>query len=295
MAQAGTLSGIDERACLRYTQLRQTEEGGFCFYANREWGVQDPNTPDTLAAVTILHLLGQPVPARERCIAWLHAQQDVRGEYPSLVIGYAALKALRLLGSAPLRDPRSFLRHAAGLLGLDDETGRAPTSDLAAACRCIELWHDFGLAASAHTRTRIAALLERRRAPNGAYGAENPTLSETASAVALAGAFEIEVDAGAIVRHLRQCEGPPFGINVAPLAGAADLQSQRAALWLLRRFAARPRYPELVRRHVAQCQDDRGGFGRSPGAIARLSDTRRALEILDCLAQAGAGPAMRNA
>ena len=46
--------GIDAEACYRYTLSRQTEEGGFCFYAYPEWRVAEPNALDTQAAVAIL-------------------------------------------------------------------------------------------------------------------------------------------------------------------------------------------------------------------------------------------------
>ena len=120
MAAALRWTTIDVEACYRYTLGCQTSQGGFCFYQCPEWGVEEPNTPDTCAAVEILGLLNRPVPSVERSKAWLQAEQDASGGYPTFVIGYAALKSLRLLDAAPLRDPRRFLGEVAKMLRLTD-------------------------------------------------------------------------------------------------------------------------------------------------------------------------------
>ena len=70
--------------------------------------------------MAIFGLLELPVPRAERCQAWLRALQDRSGGYPTLVIGYAALRGLQLLGAEPQRDPRQFLREMAEMLGLTD-------------------------------------------------------------------------------------------------------------------------------------------------------------------------------
>lgn len=277
--------GIDARACVDYVLGHQTTEGGFCFYSYRPWGVEEPNTPDTLAAVSILGLLERPVPRRESCTEWLQAQQDARGGYGTLVIGYAALTALARLGAAPARNPREFLDRTGALLGLTGTGERVHTRDLHAVLKCIELWRAHGIVAQQEVRTRVAALLERLRAARGGYVSASASLPETVAAVALADEFDIHVDAKRLLAYLRRCEGPPYGFNVAPWAVSSDLEAQRAALWLLRRFGARPRHPVLVREFVALCQTASGGFGRAHGAIARLSDSLHALEILSFLSE----------
>ena len=54
---------------------------------------------------------------------------------------------------------------------------------------------------------------------------------------------------------------------------------------MLRRFGAAPRDPSSGAEYVAGCQTPRGGFGRVPGAVPRLDDTLRALEILGMLSE----------
>lgn len=282
---------IDVQACVRYTLERQTTDGGFCFYTYHPWGVEEPNTPDTLAGVAILDMLGQPVPNRARCIAWLRSQQSDRGGYATLVIGYAALKALAKLGAAPAYGPRVFLKQTAATLGLTGSGGCACTCDLTDVLKWVELSREHGLAPSGGLKARVAELLERQRTQDGGYGACGASLPETAAALALAGALDIRVDDDAILAYVRRCEGLPYGFNVAPAAVSSDLDSQRAALWLLARFDARPRHAAQVRRFVAQCQSAVGGFGRAPGAIARLVDSLRALEILSLLSESKASGA----
>lgn len=282
--------GIDVEACYRYTRSRQTRQGGFCVYLYRAWGVEEPNTPDTHAAVAILRLLDRTVPEVERCIGWLQAQQDSAGGYPTLVIGSAALKTLQLLGGQPLRDPCRFLKHQARVLHLTNPAHLQFPGQLASAWQCIALWQDYGLTVTEQMRQALAAGLRRLRGDHGGYGAPGPNLLDTAAAVALAAALDVPVDRE-MLAYARQCERPPSGFNITPLAGSSSLESQHAGLQVLRHFHALPGDPALIRGYVARCQTASGGFGRAPGAIPRLDDTLRALEILAILGLADAQPA----
>jgi hypothetical protein len=282
-AAADILGGVDTEACYRYVVEHQTREGGFCFYAYRPWGVGEPNAPDTHAAVDILTILERPVPAREHCIAWLRMLQDHDGGFSTLVIAYAALEALRTLGAAPAKDPREYLRETARSLGLTDGE-REPTRWVAGAYCCIELWEKWGLEPDAAMRARVRTLVGRLRRAEGGFGDSGASLPETAAAVALGAAQEGDV-AREVLAYVRRCEGPPYGINVAPSALSSDLESQWAGAWLLARLGAQLRYAALVREFVALCQNPDGGFGRSPGSVPRLSDTLLALRTLGLLAR----------
>lgn len=79
---------------------------------------------------------------------------------------------------------------------------------------------------------------------------------------------------------VRRCERPPFGIDVNPTSVSSSLECLRAGLHLLCLFGVTPMYPEEIRNFTRSCQTDTGGFGRAPGAIARLDDTLQALKIL---------------
>jgi hypothetical protein len=277
--------GIDVDACYRYILGRQTVDGGFCFYVYHDWGVEEPNAPDTHAAVASLGLLGRPVPRRAAVVDWLKARQDPRGGYPTLIIGHATLTALRFLGEAPLRDPSRFFGEIAGIYGLTDAAGREPAGWLHNALRCVELWRDHGLPLGARVRTRVGAALRRLRQEDGGYGAPGASLPDTGAAVALAAALGLPTDRAAFA-YVRQCEAPPYGFNITPSASSSGLESHHAALMVLCHFGTGPREPALIRDYVASCQTQRGGFGRVPGAVPRLDDSLRALEVLSMLGQA---------
>jgi len=275
---------IDLAACRRYTLACQTSQGGFCFYAYPEWGVEEPNAPDTWAAVAILDLLNSPMPRAAQCRAWLAAEQDTSGGYPTLVIGHAVLRALRLLGAEPRRDPRPFLVEMARRLGLADPSRMAFSEWLVAARDCIELWQSYAIAISERERVGIGAALARLRHADGGFGAPASNLPETAAAVTLTAAAGLPVDPKALA-YVRRCEGGPYGFNTTPSAVSSGLAVHLAGLEVLRHFGEHPREPTLSRRYVARCQTLLGGFGRVPGAIARLDDSLRALQVLSKLAE----------
>jgi hypothetical protein len=81
-------------------------------------------------------------------------------------------------------------------------------------------------------------------------------------------------------------ENPPHGFNSMPPARSSSLENQRAGMRILHSFAARLRYPDLVRGYVQSCQTPDGGFGRASGAIPQLAETRLALQVLLMLAPA---------
>jgi len=274
---------IDVESCYRYTLGCQAIQGGFAFYACPEWGVEQPNAPDTYAALEILRLLGRGVPEREHCKAWLKAQQDIFGGYPTLVIGYAALKALRLLKSEPLRDPRPFLRRTAEILRLADPPGEKRAGWLAGALRCAELWQAYQMDVTEPMRDGIGTALGRLRGEDGGYGAPGQNLPETAAALDLASALGMPIDYE-VLAYARRCEQGPSGFNITPYAVSSGLESQQAGMRILSHFGALPRDPQLIRQYVVSCQSSLGGFGRVPGAISRLEDSLRALQVLLLLA-----------
>jgi hypothetical protein len=56
--ESGTASyvSLDREAAGRYVLGRRTPAGGYSFYRTPEWGVEEPNAPDTLAAIESLRL-----------------------------------------------------------------------------------------------------------------------------------------------------------------------------------------------------------------------------------------------
>lgn len=275
-------AAIDVEACYRYTLGRQTRQGGFCFYTHAEWGVEEPNAPDTRAALEIVAKLGRSIRNPLQCVAWLRAQQDASGGYSTLIIGDAALKALQRLNAEPERDPRRFLIDCSERLRLAAPDGQRHQGWLSAARRCVELRGLYDIAVTTAVRKAVASALTSLRGSEGGYGAPGANLPETALALTLAVAVGLPAPVECL-SYARECEEPPHGFNVRPHASSVNLESQSAGMQILHHFGERPRNPGRVRNYVAACQGTGGGFGRVPGAIPRLDDTLSALEILSLL------------
>lgn len=200
------------------------------------------------------------------------------------MIGYAALKALRLLAAKPRCDPRRFI-------GRWDEILRAgggprPASGwLADLLRWIELCEDFAVIPSHQMRDRSRAALAPLRDEGGGYGSPGANLPDTAAMLEISARFSLDAP-DSILAYARRCEAPPFGFNITPAGAGSNLATSLAGMRILRHYGVRPAYPDQVRFFVASCQTATGGFGRAPRAIAQLNETLRALEVLMLIAAA---------
>ena len=274
--------GIDLDACYRYTVSRQTSVGGFSFYRHPEWGVDEPNAPDTCAAVEIMAALGQAMPNVPSCVAWLRAQQADSGDFPTWTIGHAVLKALRYLGERAGRDPHPYLLECAERLSVSAAKARVHPGWLLQAARCVELFRVLELDLPSAFREKIPKALASLRNTDGGYGATGSSLPESVQALELS--LEIGVPGPTeLSSFARQCEGPPQGFSIAPHSASSALETQLAGLQILQHFAIRPRRPAEIESYVASCQMATGGFGRAPGATERLDDSLHALQILALL------------
>lgn len=279
MDDARSLRDVDRDAVAKYALGQQTRSGGFSFYAYSAWGVDEPHVADTYAAIAILRILDVPVPRFEACRAWLLHEQDPSGGYPMLGIAYSAFKALQLLGAHPLYDPRGYLQRSAQALGLADP----PTLNLAGKAervlQCLKLWHacdiPIGAAMTGVVRDAVAQL----RGQDGGYGTPGANVVETAAAMELCNIVGLPLDPEAL-GYVQRCEKPPFGIDITPSSVSSSLECLHAGLRILYRFGVASKYPAAICRYVHSCRTGMGGFGRAPGAITRLDDTLRALQIL---------------
>ena len=273
---------IDLEACYRYTLSRRTRSGGFSFYRHPEWGVEEPNAPDTCAAVEIVAALGQAMPDARGCIAWLQGQQGNSGDFETWTIGHAVLKALRHLGGEPERDPSAFLLECAERLRVSAAKAKDQPGWLLQAARCAELFKILELEIPTALGETLPGALASLQHADGGYGAAGSGLPESALALALSLEIDVPVP-GELLSFARRCEGPPHGFNIAPLSGSSALETQLAGLQILQHFGKRPGRPAEIESYVASCQMATGGFGRAPGAVERLDDTLRALQILALL------------
>jgi len=179
------LAPIDVEACYQYVLGRQTGHGGFCFYRHAEWGVEEPNAPDTWAALEVAAKLNRQVPKPLKCVTWLGAQQDRFGRYWTLLIGYAALMALRRLHAEPERDPKPFILEWSERLQLAAGNPRCGQGWLSGAQRCMELRLVYDIAVTATVQRTISKALTSLRGSAGGYGSPGANLPDTALALTL--------------------------------------------------------------------------------------------------------------
>ncbi len=275
---------IDIQACMRYIASRQDPDGGFCFY--RDFGVNESNAPDTLAAVAGLNLLGEPVPRRPDVATWLRRQQRDKGDFATLTIAWACVKALRLLETEPEHDARPYaLGWAQRLL----RPGKTPGGGtLRALVQITDLLDILAIVPGREISEAGLRLLKDLEGPEGGYGAPGASLVDTWRALQVAGRLDGNLETEAL-DYARCCEHPAYGFNIAPRAVTTAVEVQVAGLEVLARCGASPRYAGAARRFVAACQTPQGGFARVPGALTRLEDTWLGLRALDCLSRLAGG------
>lgn len=266
-------------ACHQFVLSRQTQDGAFCYYLDRPWGVEEPNAKDTYAAVAILKMLGRPVPHAAKCTRWLLAQQELGGSYSTLVIGHAVLRALRIIGVEPLHDPRPFIRTITHAQSFTDPAGLEFSGWLANAVRSAELCHDFDVTINEEMREKMQAWLGQYWCEDGGLGSPRSNLLDTGLAAELSVSLRLPVHPQAL-DYARRCESSPFGFNLTPNCATSSLEIQRAGLQILACFDACPANPSVIRGYAASCQTALGGFGRVPGAIPGLVESQCALEVL---------------
>lgn len=265
---------LDHRAAADYVLRRQTPAGGFCFYRTPQWGVEEPNAPDTLAALASLLLLGVEPPAPEATGQWLRHLQNDEGGYPSLTIGWAALRGLELLGSAPLRSPRTWL---AGWAQRLLTTRRAVPQDMRAAIQGLLRLAEL-LALDPDQSTEVAHLLAVSAESRGGWARPGADVETTALAVQLARrAGEIPVDSRAVGRFLRGCEDSAVGIRVRPDSHATTVGALWGGLVIAAALEMPPRWPAAIAASLVLLQRPNGGLGARHGAVATLRDTWRGL------------------
>ena len=271
--------GFDVAACHRYILNRQDRDGGFCFY--RGMGVEESNAPDTHHAIVSLGLLGAEVPRREAVIAWLRELQDAVGAWATLTIAWHGLSALRLLGARPRQDPRLYLEaQAEQIRGWQDQelfwsSALVRLSAWAVLCR------DGGVVLASVEVQAVARFLHSLRGPLGGYGRPGEDLIDTRMALTVLDALGLGLDRAAL-GYIVSCKDRSSGFRLVPDTPTSSVEAVHAGIAALALYG-KTLEPELwaaARAFLRSCQDGRGGFGRTTGAIASLTDTALALEVL---------------
>ncbi|MGD0219502.1 MAG: hypothetical protein ABSC73_03430 [Acidimicrobiales bacterium] len=274
---------LDGEAAGRYVLGRRTPSGGYSFYRTPEWGVEEPNAPDTLAALECLRLLDLPAPEPELTAKWLRSLQDGGGGYPTLTIGWATLRALAILGYEPDRRPTAWVaEHEEALLrtGGNRDWGGA----LREALHVAELRRLDGTARPARARDPFSGLVAGARDPLGGWARPGPDLETTAVAVLIAGPAHLsQPDRSRTEEFFRRCEDHVFGLRLQPDAGATGVGALWGGVELAEGLRLEPKYPTAICESLAVLQRADGGLGARHFAISTLRDTWRGLDAAQLL------------
>jgi hypothetical protein len=289
---------FDRAAMARYVLSRRTPEGGYCYYRTPAWGVEEPDAPDTLAALMALRLLGVPPPEPAATARFLRSLQERDGGFPTLTIGWAALRGLDVLGFSPDRSPLAWLdRWHAVLLGPpraggargaggppgSGEPGPGEARTWAVLLRDVlhlmELRRLDGSFPDDPGRAATRELLAEAADPSGGWARPEADLETTGRATRLAmaaGLARDELEGAADL--LGRCEDPVLGLRLTPGTGATASGALWGGLVVAAALDARLRYPDAVAASLVELQRPDGGLGRRHRAISTLDDTWRGLE-----------------
>lgn len=268
-----TFEDLDYAAVGRYVLGRRTSDGGYCFYRTPEWGVEEPNAPDTLAAVESLGLLGIDIPAARQTGDWLRGLQDDRGGFPTLTIGWAALRTLDVLTVEPTFAPDRWLRsRVEAFFGFDrPRDWRAAIKDALHLCELMRLRHST---VRGSERDHVVGLIDRARAPDGGWAAPGTDLETTAFAVHLACLVDPHWDPDPpLGRFLDRCEDEQLGLRLAPGTRTTSAGTLWGGLRLAQVLGRRLRHLPAVGQQLAMLQRPDGGLGERHRAISTLRAT----------------------
>ena len=249
------------------------------------WGVEEPNAPDTLAALESLRLLGVEPPEPERTARFLRSLQYENGDYPTLTIGWAALRGLDAVGAEPTHSPVAWVWRWVGALlqrpGARDWSGAV--TDLARAGELLGLIR-AELDRSSHDA--FTELLDEAGDPHGGWARPGADLGTTAVALRTVRrlGLELGVDARAGVEALlARSEDATLGLRLGPHAGTVSAGALWGGLVICRTLGLRLSYPDAVASSLVLLQRPDGGFGQRHWAISTLHDTWVGLDTAQLL------------
>lgn len=279
---------LDRAAVWRYVLGRRTPQGGYCFYRTPQWAVEEPNAPDTLAALESLKLLDVGIPAAAQTGDWLRGLQDQSGGYPTLTIGWAALRALDMLALEPKLSPDRWLR--ARLEAFCDSYGprdrRAAITNAVHLCELTHLRHNV---LRGPERDSIAELLVAARAADGGWASPGSDLETTAMGLGLAGLLNPHWQPDPpLATFLSRCEDEVVGLRLAPGAQTTSVGVLWGGLALSHTLHRRLRYLGAIEQQLVLLQRPDGGLGARHRAISALQATSLGLQaavLLDRLRQ----------
>ncbi|BBY08264.1 hypothetical protein [Mycobacterium noviomagense] len=269
---------LDWAAVGWYVLGRRTLEGGYSFYRTPEWAVEEPNAPDTLAALESLRLLGIDIPAPAQTGDWLRCLQEDDGGYPTLTIGWATLRSLYVLAVEPVCSSERWLRGWVHVLGSRGRS-RDWRAAIVDASHVLELLHLRHGTLSGPEHASMTALLHTAGAPNEGWARPGADLETTATAVRLAQLLNQRWHPDPqLTSFVSRCEDQQLGFGLAPNSRATSVGALWGGLVISRVLGQRVRYPDAVGQQLALLQRPDGGLGARHHAISTLQATWRGLQ-----------------
>jgi hypothetical protein len=278
-----TFGDLDCAAVGRYVLGRRTAQGGYCFYRTPEWGVEEPNAPDTLAALESLGLLGIDIPDGRQTGDWLRGLQDDSGGYPTLTIGWAALGALDVLTIEPKFSPDQWLcsRLEAFLESRRPRDWRAAIVDALRLCELMRLRH---MPVRGREHDNLIGLIAAARAPHGGWASPGADLETTAIAVHLIRLVDPHrLPDPLLGTFLDSCEDKQLGVRLAPGTRTTSVGALWGGLMLGHALGRRLRYLAAVGEQLGLLQRPDGGLSERHWAISTLRATWLGLQAAHLL------------
>lgn len=271
-------AALDQDAAGRYVLSCRTIEGGYSFYRTPEWNVEEPNALDTLSALESLRILGTEAPDPEGTSNWVRRLQDEDGSYPTLTIGWAAIRSCSLLETQPRCSPITWLRQWRETV-FAEQRERDRSGELHELLHFVDLARLTGLGLRAEELTALTEMLERWRDPSGGWTAPSADVDTTATALCLAKRSGLPLSRGGETEtFVRSCEDAVLGLRLSSSGRATSVGALLGGLTILRLLGRRPRYPESIAMNLAMLQNANGGLGARHHAISTLQHTWQGLE-----------------
>ena len=284
-AAPDVLSALDRRGAVRYLLGRATPEGGYSFYRTPEWGVEEPNAPDTLAALRSLQLLGVDPPDPTGTADFLRSLQDEAGGYPSLPIGCAALLGLEALGADPTRSPVEWMWRQIDV-SLRRRRARDWSGALTRLSSAVALLDVTGAELDTPRRWALMQDVDEAKDPGGGWARPGADLATTAVALRLTSWLGLDLDELVrigVTELFTRSEDPALGLCLGPHGKTATAGVLWGGLEIRRQLGLPLTYPTAVATSLVMLQRPDGGFGPRHRAISTLHDTWLALKAAHLL------------
>lgn len=262
---------------IRYITERRCPDGGFCFYR-----LNEPNAADTFYAVSSLSLIGERF-HDDLTVSYILGLQRKDGSYPTLYVGYYALKSLAALDIKPDFTPDIWIET---INPVPHEIERPPESG-----SCFEtsylysdLSHIYGVPVPAPVKTRIIRNITTHQLPDHGFGIQQSTLTETWHALAILSSIGLDSRSPGSDRFLTRCEDAKAGFLINPGSGSSFLEHLYAGIMIASLLGYSSWVLPRCREIILDLQTGNGGFVRSRyGGSATLEYTFLAVSGLEII------------